>query len=115
MARWPLLRIDLACLIVLTMTTYGPQRGPVSAAGIVVKPSVRLGRGSITGIAVSPDQKTLAVNGSEGLWLYNLATLGKIPRLLTQPPPVRVSLLPARELIAAAKDPAERAWDVPPD
>ncbi len=51
--------------------------GPAHAAD-----PIRMGRGEVTDLAVSPDGLTLAVATTAGLWLYSTADLNAAPRLL---------------------------------
>jgi WD40 repeat protein len=108
------LRAGICGLLLFGVLLYGDCLRSASAAESLVKPIARLGRGSITGIALAPDRKTLAVSGSEGLWLYDMASLNKKPRLLRPDQPPTMSYLPPREVVSAPAYADQRAWDLPP-
>ncbi len=87
-----------SALLVLLLTVGYP--GSMSTAKTNVQRVKVLGRGTVNDIALSPDGKTLAVDGSAGTWLYKVAALDETPRLL----------VPS----ASGADPNQRPWDAPP-
>ncbi len=107
--------LRLACLIFIILNAAFAWNHPASAQQRLPKLVTRLGRGSVTGIALSPDQKTLAVNGSQGVSLYDLTTPDASPRLLAyEAPDPTISLLPPRQVMMQSNTSAERPWDLPP-
>lgn len=72
--------IWIVVLVILVLSGVCPARaqtGPAQASLLA-----RLGRGSVTSVAWSPDGITLAAAGSAGVWLYDTADFTAEPRLL---------------------------------
>src|SRR5262245_30688950 len=74
-------------LLALTSSPFSSIRAqgsqPISPDNAVrVTQLAMLGRGFITGLAWSPDGRTLAVASSVGVWLYDANTPDALPRLL---------------------------------
>ncbi|MBZ0286957.1 MAG: hypothetical protein K8I30_05040, partial [Anaerolineae bacterium] len=72
----PLLFLVAACSTMQAADSSGSSVRDIS-------PAMTLGRGWITDVAWSPDQKSLAVASSVGVWLYDPAALKDAPRLLS--------------------------------
>src|SRR5262245_24103595 len=80
---------------------------PESVASVTISAMGMLGRGWINNIALSPDEKTIAVSSSVGVWLYDADTLTTAPHLLQgQEQPVSSAVFsPDGSLMASA------SWD----
>lgn len=75
---------------------------------------MRLGRGTVTSLAFSPDGATIAVASSVGTWLYAADALDTPtdPTLLTSATPVTaVAFSPDGRVLAAAEERLVRVWD----
>ncbi|MHB8628810.1 MAG: WD40 repeat domain-containing protein [Aggregatilineales bacterium] len=77
-------------------------------------PLPRLGRGYVSDIEWSPDDKTLAIAGSLGVWLYATANLSEQPRLLPDDNTVRAMVFSAdgAQLTTVDNSDTVRMWDV---
>ena len=82
------------------------------ASSLNVKPTTILARGTVSGLTLSPDGKTLAVVGSQGIWLYNLDALGVASCLLTEIPAEHVRYVPPYTFAATHIDP--QIWNEEP-
>ena len=76
------------------------------------QPTLRLGKGSLAGVAYSPDGKMLAVAGSLGVWLYDAADLTEVGILEQSPPASHVEFSPDGRTLAAAGAQTLYLWNV---
>jgi WD40 repeat protein len=115
--------LKMLVMVILLYTLIGSTRTVDQAAmaqistqtAISLKHVASYGRGTVTDIALSPDGKMLAVDGSAGTWLYDVAALenrlDRTPRLLTEVVPPSVTYFPKREIVPPMANPP-RAWDL---
>src|SRR5690349_24182383 len=80
-----LLRAALALVVLIVSAACASTQAanPSDSSVRDIAPAMTLGRGWITNVAWSPDQITLAVSSSIGVWLYNPAALKDPPHLLS--------------------------------
>ncbi len=76
--------------------------------------TARLGKGSITQIAYSPNGEHLAVTGSIGIWLYDTTTYQEVALLTENMGPVSsVAFSPdGKTIVSGSDDGNVRLWDV---
>ena len=74
------------------------------------KPMARLGKGTISDAAYSPDGKLLAVAGSLGVWLYDAQDLTEVG--LLEGASQHIVISPNGEILASAHGEEIRLWDL---
>jgi len=73
----------------------------------------RLGKGEVTEVAFSPDNKYLAVGGSIGIWLYDAVTFAEIGFIETGNWVRSVAFSPDGKILASGSwDNTVKLWDV---
>jgi WD40 repeat protein len=89
-----------------------PESAPIAPPAVKVKPLAKSGKGSLRGIAFSPDGKILAVASSIGIGLYDAESLKEIG--LLEGPAFSVAFSSDGKLIASTgfQDGTVRIWDV---
>jgi WD40 repeat protein len=110
-ALWAVMQPGTAGLAVSTVVTPTPV--PVQLADDI-RLVATLGRGWINDLDWSPDDSTLAVATSTGIWLYNADDLGTEPRLLQghSAPVSSVDFDPSgARLVSGGWDKMIRLWD----
>lgn len=110
----PIKRARWLILITVLIIDASPYRPVMAQNATTLRPVSSFGRGTVTDIALSPDGKTLAVDGSAGTWLYSVAALNDVPRLLVRKARPAVAYFPPSKVIVSGADPQQRAWDAPP-
>lgn len=109
----PTVRSTNAATSVPTGADFSTSGAMITAASVhMVEELARLGRGTITAFAVSPDGTTLAVAGSLGVWLYDAGTMEALQLLEGHSKPVEdVAWSPGGERLAtASEDGTVRVW-----
>ncbi len=109
----------LSLILIISLTMSGsPQQPIVAQKSSALRHAARYGRGTVTDVALSPDGKTLAVDGSAGTWLYDVAALekrlDKTPRLLVKGTPANITFYPKRDIVEPMANP-QLEWDLAPD
>ena len=118
MKRWNV--IILVLLFAASQAFYvraqeSDNRPPITAANAHdIAQLAMLGHGFTSGLAWSPDGKTLAATSSVGVWLYDGADLASEPRLLTNDVQMTsVAFSPDGALLAVGtRDSTIQVWDV---
>ena len=103
------LRFTLAILI---SSVFYLWAGFVAGNPFPEQPTVRLGKGNLSGAAYSPDGKMLAVAGSFGVWLYDADDLAEVGILEQSHPANRVEFSPDGRTLAAGGSQTLYLWNV---